>query len=98
MKIKVVLNKIILIINLIEVFIFINLQYGFWRELNKNDIIMYLFPWVILAPLLLIIYYFVFKPLLQASLSDKLIFILNFLILFFLGFFEYYFIFTTPIM
>jgi hypothetical protein len=97
-KIKVVLNKIILISNLLELFIFLNLQYGFWRALNKNDIIMYLFPWVVLAPLLLIIYYFVFRPLLQTSLSDKIIFILNLFILLYLGFMEYYFIFTTPIM
>jgi len=99
-KTKKIINRIILVLNIISVFLYTNLQFGFFRELTKSEsiIIMTIGGYSLFSPIIVIIYFFLFKSLNKASKSDKIIFIVNFLILLYMAISQIYYIITTPIM
>ncbi|MBX7047512.1 MAG: hypothetical protein K1X86_16925 [Ignavibacteria bacterium] len=91
---KLISNRIFLAINTIALLVNINLQYGVVPELNNSQWILVFFPICAFAPLILIIYSFMFKKLMNVPNPDKSFIVLNQLILLYLSAVQYMYIFS----
>jgi hypothetical protein len=86
---KFISNRIFLAINIIALLININLQYGLVKDLNNSQWVLVFFPISAFAPLILIMYFFMFKKLTKVPNPDKSFIILNQLILLYLSAVQY---------
>lgn len=89
---KLISNRIFLVINIIALLININLQYGFVKELNNSQWVLIFFPISAFAPLILIMYFFMYKKLFNVPNPDKSFIVLNLIILLYLSAVQYMYI------
>lgn len=86
---KLISNRIFLAINIIALFININLQYGLIPEWNKSQWVLVFFPISAFAPFILVAYFFMYKKLFSVSEPDRSFIIINLIILLYLSAVQY---------